>query len=268
MRTSAFLFVCLAALPAFGAQIDDITDLPDGQVFVLGEYHDSAIQHLNQAQAIRAISPAAVVFEQLTPDVAAKLTSEDRASPEQLAKATGWADSGWPAMDIYWPVFEAVGQAAIYGAWVQREDLRASVGQGAAAVFGPEAARFGLDQSLPAGQQEIREAEQMEAHCNAMPAEMMGGMVESQRLRDAALAKATLTALQDTGGPVVVITGNGHARVDWGMPYLLGLAAPDVRVVSVGQLEQVPDDPPPYDLWLVTAPTERDDPCAAFGTQE
>jgi uncharacterized iron-regulated protein len=93
---------------------------------------------------------------------------------------------------------------------------------------------------------------------------MLPGMVLAQRVRDAALARAALSALDETGGPVAVITGNGHARNDWGMPAKLALAAPGVPVLSVGQLEASPDGDAPYDLWLVTPEAERPDPCAAF----
>jgi uncharacterized iron-regulated protein len=63
---------------------------------------------------------------------------------------------------------------------------------------------------------------------------------------------------------VAVITGNGHARRDWGVPALLRVARPDLRVIAVGQFEAVPEEPVPFDHWRVTAPAEREDPCAAF----
>jgi hypothetical protein len=88
-------------------------------------------------------------------------------------------------------------------------------------VFPGDAARFGLTEALDPDEQAAREAEQQEAHCNALPEEILPGFVEAQRLRDAALAEAALAALADTGGPVVVVTGNGHARADWGVPALL-----------------------------------------------
>ena len=69
---------------------------------------------------------------------------------------------------------------------------------------------------------------QMDAHCGALPEEMLGGMVEAQRLRDAALAEGVLAALAESSGPVVVITGNGHARLDWGAPRMLERARPDI----------------------------------------
>jgi hypothetical protein len=56
--------------------------------------------------------------------------------------------------------------------------------------------------------------------------EILPGFVEAQRLRDAALAEAALAALEAHGAPVAIITGNGHARRDWGVPAVLAVAAP------------------------------------------
>ena len=56
-------------------------------------------------------------------------------------------------------------------------------------------------------------------------------------LRDAALARAVVKAMDATGGPVAVITGNGHARRDQGIPAVLAAAAPDLTVLSIGQIE-------------------------------
>ena len=109
-----------------------------------------------------------------------------------------------------------------------------------------------------------REALQMAAHCNALPESMLAGMVMGQRLRDAALARAVVQAFQVSGGPVAVITGNGHARKDWGIPAALDQAAPALSILSIGQFETTPQGNAPYDLYLVTDPAERDDPCKAF----
>jgi hypothetical protein len=165
---------------------------------------------------------------------------------------------------MYHPVLAAAPEARLYGAEVEGEAARRAVSAGAAAVFGEGAALWGLDRPLPAAEQALREQEQFVAHCEAMPREMMGGMVEAQRLRDAHLARAALQALRETGGPVAVITGSGHARKDWGVPALLALADPGVTVLSLGQLEADPGQGAPFDLWIVTDPVPRGDPCAVF----
>lgn len=262
--------ITLCAAPTWAEQItpSDLQHLPDAQVFVLGEFHDSAVQHQNQAAAITEIKPTALVFEMLSYDQIARLTPEARLNQEMFDAATGWSQSGWPDLSLYWPIFEAAPDVPLYGAWVQREALRDAFSKGAAEVFGAEASTFGLDQPLSEAEQAQREAEQFDAHCGAMPPEMMGGMVASQRLRDAELAKVALRALAEHGAPVAVITGNGHARTDWGMPAVLATAASDVSILSIGQLEAVPEGAPPYDLWIVTEPTDRGDPCEAFGQRE
>lgn len=237
--------------------------LPPAQVYVLGEVHDNPEHHLNQARAVRAIRPAALVWEMLTPEQAARMPAE-RSDPAAVAEALGWAGTGWPDYALYHPITEAAGGVRHYGAGIPRGAAREAFGAGAAAVFGADAARFGLDEALPDDEQARREAEQFKAHCEAMPIELMSGLVEAQRLRDAALARAALRAMDETGGPVAVITGSGHARRDWGMPALLALAAPDLSVLALGQVESDPGPDAPWDLWMVTEPHPRGDPCAAF----
>ena len=81
------------------------------------------------------------------------------------------------------------------------------------------------------------------------------------------VGRAVVQAIAETGGPVVVITGSGHARKDQGVPAVLALAAPSLSVVSVGQLESDPGPDAPYDFWIVTPPQPRDDPCAGLAVQ-
>lgn len=240
--------------------------LPAEDVVMLGEIHDNPHHHRAQAQAIAVLRPAAVVFEMLTPEQADLVTPETLADLPALGDLLAWEDSGWPAWDLYAPVFAAIGDARVFGAALPRAEVRAAFGAGAAEVFGPGAGMFGLDRPLPEAEQAAREELQFFSHCEAMPREMMGGMVEAQRLRDAAFARTIMAANKITGGPVAVIMGSGHTRTDWGVPAVLRIAAPDLRVLSVGLLEAAPEagQAPPYDLWLVTEPAEREDPCAAF----
>jgi uncharacterized iron-regulated protein len=265
MKLCAFAAL-LFALPVWAGPItaDHMSTLPAADVVVLGEVHDNPDHHANQARAVRAIAPKALVFEMLTPDQTARMP-QDRSESDKLAAALQWDAAGWPNFALYHPIFLASPDARVYGANVPREALRAAIAQGAATAFGLDAARYGLDKALLPEDQAAREAEQAEAHCGALPPEMLPGMVQAQRLRDAALARATETALRETGGPVVVITGTGHARRDTGLPAVLALADPTLAVLSVGQLESDPGSDAPFDLWLITPPTPRPDPCLAFG---
>jgi uncharacterized iron-regulated protein len=89
-------------------------------------------------------------------------------------------------------------------------------------------------------------------------------MVDVQRFRDAELARVTLAALSETGGPVAVVTGNGHARQDWGMPVYLAAAAADVSVFVLGQSESGSGPDGIFDLVLDAPAVDRPDPCEAF----
>lgn len=229
----------------------------------IGEVHDNPAHHARQAEIVAAVQPAAVVWEMLTPEQAALVTPDLRGAA--LGEALDWAESGWPDFAMYAPIFDAAGNARHLGAAVPRAQARAVIEQPLAEVFGTDTARFGLDQPLPEAQQTAREALQMAAHCDALPVEMLPMMVDIQRLRDAALARAALDALARTGGPVAVITGNGHARKDWGVPAVLALAAPDVSVYVIGQAEaEVSAMHGLFDAELLADPVDRGDPCDAF----
>lgn len=244
---SAFVF-CLLALPAFAENPPDI--------LVLGEVHDNADAHLAQAAALRALKPKAVIFEMLLPEEA------EKADADRSRLAAAWEASNWSDYEIYKPVFAALGNARIIGAATPRDQTRSIAETGAAALFGTDAARFGLDAELPATQQARREKLQFEAHCEAVPMAAMPAMVAIQRYRDASFARAALKALDTYGAPVAIITGNGHARTDWGVPAMLAMAAPQVTTHSVGHVEEAGNAP--FDEVHIIPRTERPDPCAVF----
>ncbi|MDR7125977.1 ChaN family lipoprotein [Pseudotabrizicola sp. 4114] len=258
----AFVMGAAGLGTATAAQIDAkaLDSLPPADVVVLGEVHDNPAHHFNQARAVFSLTPKAVVWEQLSADAATRVPA-DLGDRDAVARALRWDQSGWPDFAMYYPIFVAARDARHYGAEVPRDLARRSVSEGALAVMpdGP-----GLARALPEAEQAAREAEQMAAHCDAMPADLLPGMVQAQRLRDAYLAQAVLQALEEVGPPVAVITGSGHARTDWGVPAVLAGAAPGLSVLSVGQMEGAAVEDAPFDLWLVTEAVERDDPCAAF----
>ncbi|WP_417807313.1 ChaN family lipoprotein [Thioclava sp.] len=255
--------------PAHAEEISaDALDHISGDIVVLGEIHDNPTHHLNQARAIAAIKPKAVVFEMLSSAQAAKTTLALLNDEKALDRALGWEQAGWPDFAIYYPIFKPLGDARIYGAAEPRDVVRSAMTAPLPEVFGPDAARYGLDKPYADTLQKRLEAEAQDDHCNALPEKLLPGMVAAQRYRDAAFARTVQQAYQDTGGPVVLITGSGHARNDLAVPALLRKLDPSAKVVSIGQIEAEPDAPAspdqPFDYWIVTPPTPRDDPCAAF----
>ena len=263
MNILRFLVLGMTVLLAQIVAADVPDDAKNSDVVVLGEVHDNPAHHIRQAEWIAQLQPSAVVFEMLTPDQAAKITSDMLGKPNEIAAAVDWENSGWPDFSIYAPIFEAANQAALYGAGLDRNTAMAAAQQTLKDAFGSDAAQFGLTNSLDTDQQATRERMQFEAHCEAMPQEMMGMMVNIQRLRDARLADQALQAVRETGGPVVIITGNGHARSDWGAPAVLSVAS-DLTVFVLGQSEDGTQPRGTFDLVLDSPGLERPDPCLAF----
>jgi len=176
----------------------------------------------------------------------------DRTDMAALDVAFGWAQSGWPDFSLYAPVFAAAPSAQLIGGDVPRDRIMQGMSQTPDAVgLGP------LNDDLQAEW----EAEMAASHCDALPQDMLFGMVTAQRLRDTHMA-GLAAAMADLGGPVVVITGNGHARTDRGIPAILQDTRPDLTVWALGQSEGAPEPDAPFDALAVSAPAERSDPCA------
>ncbi|EIE50244.1 hypothetical protein AL036_12615 [Salipiger aestuarii] len=238
------------------------------EVIFLGEIHDNPAHHARQAALVAELKPVALVFEMLSNAQAAAIQPEDLADQARLAETLEWADSGWPDFAMYYPIFQAASDAAVFGAALPREEAREVGDAPLAKVFGASAGFYGLDENLPPQIQAAREQLQMAAHCDSLPADMLPKMVDIQRLRDARLAETALEAFSIHGGPVVVITGNGHARTDWGAPALVAMAAPEVRVAALGQGEADSAPEGTFDLVETTDAVERDDPCTAFAAPD
>lgn len=240
---------------------------PDAQIVVLGEVHGNAAHHAEQARLVAAVQPGAVVWEMLTQAQAARADGADRSDAASFGAALGWAGTGWPDFTLYHPIVLAAGDAQMLGGAVPRDQLRAAMDQGALAVWGDVGP--GFDPALVLGplapaDLAARRAEQARAHCDALPPEMLGGMVEAQRLRDAKMAAVALAALDAGRGPVVIITGAGHARADVGIPAMIAATRPAVRVWALGQTEGAAPSGAPYDAVNATPDTGGADPCEAF----
>ncbi|MGI9395158.1 MAG: ChaN family lipoprotein [Boseongicola sp.] len=261
----------LLPLSAHAQQLsgDDWSGLSAADIVVIGEFHDNPHHHRNQVRAVKALNPAAIVFEMLTPALAANVTAENRKDATALSEALQWDARGWPDFSMYYPIFAAAPEAAIIGGAMPREEVRRAITEGAAAVFGDGSAIFGLDQGFADEVQSELENAQQVAHCNAMPSDVLPGMVDAQRLRDAAIARASLAAVFESrarasASPVIVITGNEHARNDLGVPLLLAKVPEALNVMSVGQFEADPTETSKFDYWIVSEAVDRPDPCETF----
>lgn len=242
-------------------------------IVVVGEIHDNPRHHEIQARVSAALQPGAIVFEMIDEDrteLVNRLRAEG-ADRETIRDALDWDETGWPDFDHYAPIMEAAPDAEIRGAGQSRDAIRKAAQEGAASVFAAEAARYGLATPLPEALAEALREEMAAAHCNALPVEALDGMIEVQRLRDAALARAAVEAREDpaVAGPVLMIAGNGHADRLRGAPAAIAAADPDARILILGQTETDAAPGREYDMVIASdAPPDRADPCAVFEARD
>lgn len=259
---------------ATGAQIDtaDLARrLSDADIVVLGEVHDNPGHHRVQAELVRLLNPAGLAFEMIprASEEGIAVFLDQGGAPGDIGPAIGWNRLGWPDWTLYRPIVEAAPDAVITGGALPKKMVRQAIRDGAPAAAEPEYAAA-LADPLPADAQAALEQVMIDSHCGKLPAQMVPGMVEAQRLRDASFAAAVLRARATGQGRVVLITGTGHAHRDRGVPLYLARLAPDLTVLTVGMTEsdELPDkdalSDEPFDALVVTGPTPRPDPCAAF----
>lgn len=233
-----------------GARIDRaelLKELSTARVVLLGEKHDNPAHHREQADLIQALSDAArgggrvgASIEMIDADQQDALDGgRPPTTAAELAARVGWEDSGWPAFEMYAPVFEALlaQDARIVAAGVPRAHLMALAGGAeppAVGVFEDGWERpFGLEAPLPAAAQAAMEQLMQEAHCGLLPPKMVEPMVRVQRLRDALLAAGLTVALAGKDR-AFLIAGAGHVRKDLGVPvYLRYAGVSGVRAVAM-----------------------------------
>lgn len=269
-----------------GVEIDPealVARLAAADVAILGEVHDNAEHHAAQAWLVERLAPAGIAVEMLPPDVEGHFARLRAAGASRFAigAALEWNSRGWPDWAMYAPIFEAAPKAEITGGALDGEELRLAVQSGAAAAarkaLGATAGLYGLDDPLDPASRAEATREQVAAHCDAIPESAAGGMVEAQRLRDAAFADAALRARALGGdGKVAMIAGAGHARTDRGVPANLAAARPGLAVAALALVEvQAGEEdwrdyagpegrPAIFDYLWFTAGAEREDPCIAF----
>ena len=244
---------------------------------LIGESHGNRDHHRLQARIVSALQrdarrPRALAFEMISADRQLDVVEHLAAHPGDaagLGAAVEWAARGWPDWALYEPIARAAlaNGAQIVAADLNEEQRRTVFDQGAQALRTTFVQRTGLDRNFPATLTSDLRDELRHAHCGQAPPEVLGGMYQVQRARDAMLADRLAAASGRAGG--ILIAGNGHVRTDRGVPWYLGRLKPAARTLSIGLVE-VHDDlrraPPdlPYDyVWFTPRVDAGQDPCAA-----
>lgn len=250
-------------------------------VVLLGEVHDNPVQHRVRAEALRlhldAGARPALAFEQFDREQQSTLDHARRdaaggtpqARADRLIQAAGRGGWDWA---LYRPFVELAlrFELPIVAANLSRSDaMKVGRADSFDAVFDRDVQRrLGLDR---ADDGFLRRHQRVvdDSHCNAMPPAMLPALARAQVARDAALL-ASIRPHMARG--VVLLTGNGHARNDLGVPFLME-AAERARSVSIGLIEApaAAEGAAPlarlrgqFDVVFVTPRHARPDPCEAL----
>ena len=261
---------CATPPPLDGDRLS--AELARRPVVLLGEVHDNVVQHRIRAEALRRLldggARPAIAFEQFDRERQGDI---DRARREQPSAGQTLADhviaqARAPKDAWDWTQYRPFVDLAleydlpIVAANLSRSEAARVAREGPDAVF-TETERREL--ALDRYDDNLAEHERIvqAGHCNMLPKSALPGLARAQIARDAVLANA-LRPFLPRG--VVLLTGNGHARKDIGVPRHLP-AADQPRVWSIGLLEKGTEERNRmFDVAFVTPEQERPDPCAAL----
>lgn len=243
----------LAATPAALADA-----MAGKRIVILGEVHDNGVQHALRAAALRRLvqhgSRPAIAFEQFDRGQQAAIDRSRRERPGDAAHLVAQA-RGSPSWN--WKLYQPyVALALEYDLPIVAANLSRGEAMEVATAAASNDARAVSPAFLAA-----HEAAIARGHCNLLPADALPAMARAQIARDRTLAEA-IRPYAARG--VVLLTGNGHARLDIGVPFWL--AADERReAVSIGVLERDDgagaDETGPFDVFVLTERAERPDPC-------
>lgn len=244
------------------------------RIVLLGEVHDNAEQHALRAAALRQWiqqgARPAIAFEQLDRERQGDIDRARRERPGDVEYliAQGRGSSGWQ-WEFYRPYLALAMEYGLplVAANLSRGDAMKVAIEGWSALFDPATRRAFKLETLPAEVRREQEAAIVAGHCNQLPPDQVPALVRAQVARDIVLAQS-LRPYAERG--VVLLTGNGHARRDVGVPFWLPA---DARrgAISIGLLERGGDpvDEPAeaFDAFVMTARAERADPCEGIAEQ-
>lgn len=216
--------------------------LVNARYVLVGETHTNADHHQIQAHVITALVSLErrphIVFEMVPRRLSSKFdTLGAQSAPKEWDLALQWTSRGWPAIEMYQPIFDVALQndLPMLAGNIDRALSRDIARQGMSALSEDQQRSFLLKRSLSKGSQTELLSDLASSHCGLMPKEALPRMADVQRSRDGSMAAAMLRVPQEA--QTILIAGSGHVRKDRGVPFYLMAADPKSISVSVGLVE-------------------------------
>lgn len=225
-------------------------------VVLAGEVHDNGHQHAMRLQAFKnwlaTGARPALVMEQLDRDRQGLIDKLRAQSPppdaDALIAAAG--GSGWQ-WSFYRPFIALALQfdLPIVAANVSRDEARKVMREGLAAT--------GFNAAVPGDVLDTLARDIENSHCGTLNADSARRMALAQVARDQSMARA-VEAHASRG--VLLLAGNGHVRIDAGVPVWLSQAT-RTHAEAIGMLEEDIDVLGRFDRVFITSAQSRPDPC-------
>jgi uncharacterized iron-regulated protein len=265
------LAACVSATAA-GVALDASVEalaraMQTARIVVLGEVHDNAAQHRLRFEAVRRMVDAgarpALAFEQFDRERQPDLDRARRERPRDADYLIAQAKSGSWDWSHYKPFVQLALDHGlpIVAANLSRQDAMRVAREGYGVVFDADVRARRQLEALPEAFLRGHERSIAAGHCGLLPESAVPAMARAQIARDVAMAEVLLPY---RASGVVLLTGNGHARADVGVPHWLN-ADGDKVAIGIGLLESEARGSPPeaeaFDFHVNTPAQPREDPC-------
>jgi uncharacterized iron-regulated protein len=246
----------------------------EADVVLLRGLHDKPHHHVRRAALLTGLRDRALVVAEHPPRGAAPRLAAGASGDALLhaLEANGFDAKGW-RWPPHEPLFAAIARFGIplRGGKPERDAARLVARESLGALPADLAARIVAAPWTPAVRAAL-EQDFLLGHFGHLGADRMPGMVATQRVRDAAMVQALLAGLERLQAwpghrPVILLSDNGHVRLDHGVPSLPAKRLQAARVLALGILEPTPSAPPArwlFDIVWTTPAATREDPCKAF----
>lgn len=264
---AVFSFTVASSFVAVSAQSMDVQTLQKiAKIFLLGEIHDNENGHQRRLERVKQLieqgPPPVVAMEQFDRENQAVLDAALSQCPDVdcvVAKAgtTGWA---WRFYRPYvqWALDKKI---KLVAANLSNADVRKVMTHGFTAVLGQQLVDTYQLKQIPGQLLSAQNKAIQEGHCNMLPTQAIGPMVQGQIARDVWMAHVVNGV---SNAPVVLIAGNGHVRKDAGVMQWL-TPQNQAKTQVHGYVENTDqNDAEWYDHVHVVPQVEREDPCLVF----